>query len=200
MGNVVSATYVKGDAMMHVYWIGGEINELCIVNSKTAARALPPVTPEVTTGENDTIVTQMRALERDNSTNLNGMGYVVKLADGSFIIYDGGYAVRLEELWDTLTTLNGGEEGIVIRAWLVTHAHGDHYPCFLAFASTYASKVTLERLMICPTSKADNSNTFNNGEMENGLKKFAGAQMLYVHTGMVFSFCDVKMEILCTAD
>ncbi len=200
LGNVLSATYVKGDAMMHVYWIGGEVNEVCLVNSKKGGRALPPKTPEVTTGENDTIVTQMRALERDNSTAINGMGYVVRLADGSFIIYDGGYDIRLGELWDTLTTLNGGEEGIVIRAWLITHAHGDHYPCFLAFAHTYASKVTLERLMICPTNAEDWKSAFNNGEIEKSLAKFTGAEMLYVHTGMVFNFCDVKMEILCTAD
>jgi hypothetical protein len=128
------------------------------------------------------------------------MGYVVRLADGSFIIYDGGYEIRLDELWDTLTTLNGGDKDIVIRAWLLTHPHGDHYPCFIAFSNTYASRVTLERLMICPTSTKDIKSAFNNGEIEKALNRFVGAQMLYVHTGMVFSFCDVKMEILCTAD
>ena len=199
MGNVLSATYVKGDAMMHVYWIGGEMNELCLVNSKTGAATLPPKTPEVMTGDSDTIVTQMRALERAN-TKINGMGYVVKLADGSFLIYDGGYEVRLDELWDTLTTLNGGEEGIVIRAWLLTHPHGDHYPCFIAFSSVYASKVTLERLLISPASVEDYKSDFNNGVIEKAVSKFTGAQILYVHTGMVLNFCDVKMEILCTAD
>ena len=199
MGNLLSATYVNKNAMMHIYWIGGEMNELCVIKSKTGAAALPPQTPEVTTGIKNTVVTQIRALEPSTSTNINGMGYVLRLADGSFIIYDGGYEIRLEELWDTLITLNDGEEGIVIRAWLLTHAHGDHYPCFVAFSNKYASKVTLERVIISPTSVDDNSNAFNNGTIDNALAKFDGAKLLYAHTGMVLNFCDVKMEMLCTA-
>ena len=198
MGNVYSATYVKNQDMAHIYWIGGGLNELCIVKS-TEADLLPPKTPEVTDGIYNTVVTQMRALESDTSTNINGMGYVVRLADGSFIIYDGGYEIRLEELWDTLITLNGGEEGIVIRAWILTHAHGDHYPCFVAFSNKYASKVTLERVLMSPISSSQDSNAFNNGTITSAVARFSGAKLLYVHTGMVFNFCDVTMEILCTA-
>ena len=193
MGNVLAATYVKGPRMVHVYWIGGEMNELGIVISDSAGKALPPVVPEVTTGEYETIATQMRALESDKSTKINGMGYVIRLADGSFIVYDGGYTKRMPELWNVLTTLNGGEEGIVIRAWLLTHAHGDHDQCFLAFADEYGSKVTLERLLVSPT--AQNMNKYTSA-----MRKFSGAKIVYVHTGMVFRFCDVKMEILCSSD
>jgi hypothetical protein len=169
------------------------MNELGIVISDVAGKALPPVVPEVTTGEYETIATQMRALESDKGTKINGMGYVIRLADGSFIVYDGGYTKRLPELWNVLTTLNGGEEGIVIRAWLLTHAHGDHDQCFLAFADEYGSKVTLERLLASPT--AANMNKYTSA-----MRKFSGAKIVYVHTGMVFRFCDVKMEILCSSD
>jgi glyoxylase-like metal-dependent hydrolase (beta-lactamase superfamily II) len=98
----------------------------------------------------------MRALESDKGTKINGMGYVIRLADGSFIVYDGGYTKRLPELWNVLTTLNGGEEGIVIRAWLLTHAHGDHYAAFRAFAPLYADNVTLETVMISPVEPYKN--------------------------------------------
>ena len=193
LGNVLAATYVKNARMVHIYWIGNGVNELGIVNSESGGATLPPVIPEVTSGEYETIITQMRALEEDNGTRINGMGYVIRLADGSFIVYDGGYTVRLPELWNILTTLNGGEEGIVIRAWLLTHAHGDHDQCFLAFANEYGSKVTLEWLLASPTEA-------NNDKYTSAIKKFGGAEIVYVHTGMVFRFCDVTMEILCSSD
>ena len=198
LGPVLSATYTKDKSMMHIYWIGGELNELGIVTSKTGAENLPPQTPEVTDGPNDTVVAQMRALEQNPKTNLNGMGYVVRLADGSFIIYDGGYELRLGELWDTLKTYNGGEEGIVIRAWLLTHAHGDHYPCFNAFADEYADKVKLEYMLISPSG--DKTGTSYLDTVQRSVNKFDGAKTILAHTGMVFNFCDVKMEILISAD
>ena len=45
MGNVLSATYVKANTMMHIYWVGGDVNELSVVKSTNAA-ALPPQTPD----------------------------------------------------------------------------------------------------------------------------------------------------------
>ena len=131
LGTIHSATYTRGNNMYHIYWAEGE-SKLNIVSSKNAG-ALPTNAPEVTTGDVKTSVTQIQ------STEINGQGYVVQLADGSFIINDGGYAHRVDELWDTLKTLNGSEEGIIIRAWFITH-----FPCFTAFADKYASKVTLE--------------------------------------------------------
>jgi len=142
------ATYVKGKKLSHIYWIECE-SELNVAQSDNCGEAMPPKTPEVTTGEYKTSVTQLQSPED------NGMGYAVQLADGSFILYDGGYDHRADEMWDTLVTLNGGEENIVIRAWLITHSHSDHYQCFREFANKYADKVTLERLMISPINKED---------------------------------------------
>ena len=193
MGNVLAATYTRAGLMMHVYWIGGELNELAIVNGRESGKALPPAVPEVTEGKYDTVITQMRAVEADVSTQINGMGYVVRLADGSFLVFDGGYSTRVDELWDTLVTLNGGEDGIVIRAWLLTHGHGDHTQCYFAFADKYASRVTLETLLFSPFQD-------ETSKYLGALIKFKGAEALCVHTGMVFRFCDVKLEILCATD
>lgn len=192
MGNLVSATYTKAGLMMHVYWIGGEMNELAVVRG-WVYNTLPPATPEITTGKADTVITQMRANEPEVDTRINGMGYVIRLADGSFIIYDGGYAGRADELWDALTSLNGGDKNIVIRAWLITHSHGDHTGCFDAFSQKYASMVNLERLLVSPLSSDVNWYMVR-------LNRFRNADLVCVHTGMVFTFCDVKMEILCSAD
>jgi len=188
------ATYVKGKKLSHIYWIECE-SELNVAQSDNCGEAMPPKTPEVTTGEYKTSVTQLQSPED------NGMGYAVQLADGSFILYDGGYDHRADEMWDTLVTLNGGEENIVIRAWLITHSHSDHYQCFREFANKYADKVTLERLMISPINKEDmGGDTYLHEGAKESIEKFEGAKILYVHTGMTFSFCNVKMEILFTPD
>lgn len=188
------ATYIKGKLLSHIYWIECE-NELNIAQSDHCGEAMPPKTPEMTTGEYKTSVTQLQSPEN------NGMGYAVQLADGSFILYDGGYDHRADEMWDTLVTLNGSEENIIIRAWLITHSHSDHYQCFSEFASKYADKVTLERLMISPINKNDmGGDTYLHEGAKADIEKFEGAKILYVHTGMTFSFCNVKMEILFTPD
>ncbi len=184
------ATYTKGKKLAHIYWIECE-SELNVAISNNCGEAMPPKTPEVTTGEHKTSVTQIQ------SPDYNGMGYVIQLADGSFILYDGGYTDRAEEMWNTLVALNGGEENIVIRAWVITHSHIDHYQCFSEFSNKYADKVTLERLIISPTHKDDtDGDTYLLTEVKNDIVKFDGAKILYAHTGMTLRFCNVKLEIL----
>ena len=184
------ATYVKGKKLSHVYWIECE-SKLVVAQSDYCGEAMPPVTPAVTDGEYKTSVTQLQSVED------NGMGYAVQLADGSFILYDGGYESCADELWNTLVALNGGEENIVIRAWLITHSHNDHYQCFSDFSKNYGGKVTLERVMISPINKNDmGGDTYLHDGVKEDVKNFEGAKILYVHTGMTFSFCNVKMEIL----
>ncbi len=184
------ATYVKGEKLAHIYWIECE-SELNVAISDNCGEAMPPKTPAMTTGEYKTSVTQLQ------STEDNGMGYAVQLADGSFILYDGGYANRADEMWNTLVALNGNEDNIVIRAWLITHSHNDHYQCFSEFSNKYADKVTLERVMISPISKEDmGGDTYLHDGVKEDIQKFEGAKILYVHTGMTFNFCNVNMEIL----
>ena len=191
------ATYYKGDELRHIYWIECE-SELNIVTSTTGGGALPPIEPEKLPDEQTPIATSVTQIQ---SPEVNGMGYVIQLADGSFIIQDGGYASRANELWNTLVELNGGKENIVIRAWILTHGHDDHYPCFSAFGNNYGSKVTLETVMISPLSDEDAKTLPNlNKNILTDIQKFEGAKLLYVHTGMVFNYCNVKLEILYTAD
>ncbi len=189
LGNLHSATYTKKTNLCHIYWIEGE-NKLNIVTSKTSGTLLPDHTEDIT-GNVPVSVTQIQSPE------INGQGYVIQLSDGSFIINDGGYAHRADEVWNVLKELNGGEEGIVIRAWVLTHAHGDHTPCFATFATKYGSKVKLELLMLGTVSTDHQT---GNGYLTANAKKDAknnfGAETLYVHTGMVFQYGDVTMEIL----
>jgi beta-lactamase superfamily II metal-dependent hydrolase len=98
-----------------------------------------------------------------------------------------------------LVQLNGGEEGIVIRAWIITHAHGDHYAAFRAFAPLYAADVTLETVMISPVESSEAYLTAATG-IAADVAEFDGAELCYVHTGMTFRFCNVRLEVLFTGD
>ena len=128
----------------------------------------------------------------------NGLGFVVQLSDGSFIIVDGGRAsgsggdhAQHVTLYNTMKSLNGGsEKNIVIRAWVLTHAHGDHVEAFQDFSATYASKVTLENIFYASTA-----NTYYAG-FEEDVASFAGVNLVSVHTGMRFAFKDILIDFL----
>lgn len=193
LNNNQFATYTNGNELAHIYWIACE-QELNVVTSSTGGTSLPTMDPGLVNESGNTTMTQLQ------SPRNNGMGYVIKLADGSFLIVDGGYGSSATELWSALVDLNGSEENIFIRAWLLTHSHKDHYECFSSFASRYASNVTLETLMISPLSKEHSKNQYLTKKVSKDISKFSGADILYVHTGMVFNFGDTTLEILLTPD
>lgn len=95
-----------------------------------------------------------------------GMGYVIQLADGRYIVIDGGPAdgqlttlkkqgskwvndeTKITEdtknLYELLVANNPNEGEPVIAAWLITHAHGDHLGLPIQFMQTYKNDVTIE--------------------------------------------------------
>lgn len=195
-GNL-SATYIDGGSYYHVYYLKTE-NELNVVSSPNGAHILPKNIPDVTNGDYMPTVTQVYSMR------VNGMTYIVQLADGSFIIYDGGWEDHTEHLWAALTRLNGGEDNIRVRAWVLTHAHEDHTYGFIDFSSKYGSKITLERIMLSPLSASDTDALgfpFYVEDLVNTVsKRFKGVVITPVHLGMLFNFSGVTMEILMTAE
>ncbi len=195
-GNL-SATYVSGGSYYHVYYLKTE-GELNVVVSANGAHLLPDNIPEKITGDYMPTVTQVY------SFRVNGMTYIIQLADGTFIVYDGGWEDVTEDLWAALTRLNGGEEGIVVRSWILTHAHEDHTYGFIDFSEKYASKIKVERIMISPISASDTDTLgfpfYVEDLVSTVAKRFKGAVICPVHTGMLFNYCGVKLEILMAAE
>ncbi|MBQ9778252.1 MAG: MBL fold metallo-hydrolase, partial [Clostridia bacterium] len=87
-----------------------------------------------------------------------GLSYVVTLEDGRFIVFDGGgvnddaATAEHKVLWSTLTMLQERISGkavsssnpVHIAAWVLTHAHWDHYYAFVRMADTYGSSGQLK--------------------------------------------------------
>ena len=93
---------IDGEDFYHVYWSYNK-RQLRIVEAFGSADCLPAKDAIVSKGITPSI-TQLK------STELYGMGYVVQLCDGSFIIVDGGWSFEHDRLYDKLVELNGGSK------------------------------------------------------------------------------------------
>ena len=77
-----------------------------------------------------------------------GLSYVIRLSDGRFIIFDGGWNFEPDRnrLFECLKE-GSPDEKPVIAAWILTHPHGDHYLCFLGFMEQYGDQVVIEKFL-----------------------------------------------------
>ena len=192
-------TLVGDGPMAHVYWLkdSGELN---VVLSDTAAATLPPVTPEVTDGDYECSIVQLK-----DNTNVNGMAYVIQLKDGSYIVYDGSYSGQARKLTKYMKENYTGEGRPTVRAWILTHSHNDHFPTFQTFCRRTPDDVNVEYVIYSPL----NSNTFTLDDEQGyySSEKFLedvsalqGAKLVYAHTGMEFTFCNLTLEVLMTPE
>ncbi len=130
------ATYTGELSMVHVYYTATK-NEVRVLRSSLEDFAEYPLSP-VTDGTN--VATPLVAM-----TPANGAGFVFRMRDGSYVIIDGGWGYGADVLYQYLKTNNWRSDGkIVIRAWMITHFHEDHYGNFESFAQKYSKEVKLE--------------------------------------------------------
>lgn len=94
----------------------------------------------------DTLVTQMQTTFFSHDC---GMGYIIRLGDGSFVVIDGGTAEYDEpaHFIDILNKQKINNEIPVIKAWFITHPHSDHYNLILEIYNAYSDSVKIENLI-----------------------------------------------------
>ncbi len=193
VGGNLAKTYTKGSALAHLYYHPAT-EELNVVVSDNLGANLPPAVPAITTGEYVCTVTQLNQVKFGSG----GMGYVIRLEDGSFIIYDGGIEASATEILEILQEQSPTELPL-IRAWIITHFHNDHYEAFheLAKRSRSQKLFTLETVIASPIVEG----------YRNFLAGFSAAVLTYpevrfvfAHTGMKFTFCNLTLEILYTPE
>ena len=96
----------------------------------------------------DTLLTGMKG---ETVVAAEGMGYIIRLADGSFCIIDGGMGdpdhVDSDKLMNILLAQKpANAEKPVIAAWIFTHLHGDHIGVFNCFSLDHHDDIVLERM------------------------------------------------------
>lgn len=117
---------MKTESLGNISYISIAVD--CIENS-----ALPVVetdTEDITTEQITAVGTQC--------------GYVLRLSDGRFIVFDGGMPDQAEKIYKILQEQNEREGAPVIAAWFLTHAHQDHIGAINTFVPMYAKEIKIE--------------------------------------------------------
>lgn len=140
-----------------------------------------------------------------------GMSYVIRLKDGRFIIFDGGWDFEpdADKLMECLRRQSPHTKP-VIAAWIMTHSDIDHYMCFITFSEKYLSDVIIERFIYnFPDPCEDNleripaldgwGNMTKLPRFYDCVKK-SGATVFRAHTGQVYRFSNAELEILSSPD
>ena len=139
----------------------------------------------------------------------SGEGYILRLPDGRFIIFDGGYKDD-DRVYKTLRELESKE--IVIAAWFISHPHGDHYPAFIDFIKkhSYDKTITIQSVMHNFTHYDRYYIDGSAGKDTSGdsIKEIYAAMETYVpdvplikvHTGQVMTFGSATVEVIYTIE
>ncbi len=149
----------------------------------------------------DLTVTQVALNYSATGGNTNGMSYILQLTDGSFVIWDGGWATDAAELYLFLKQKAPQGSTPHIRMWIFTHLHGDHSNCYLEFAEEYADGVKLDYVGVnIPELHSDNEgeSVYSSGKLTKALAKFKSAQLVKLHTGMLLRMPGADIEVLLT--
>ncbi|MBO5295249.1 MAG: MBL fold metallo-hydrolase [Clostridia bacterium] len=130
-----------------------------------------------------------------------GMSYVYQLADGSFIVIDGGFASDGERIYNYMKAKAPNGE-IVIAAWFITHNDPDHYRAFVNFVGAYRDMVKVEYVVKnMPNSFAYmESGSDENSATHSLAATLPNCKVIKAHTGQKFYIRNAVVEILYTID
>lgn len=175
-----------------------------ITDEMTENRKAPPLTPSAY----ETLTTPKLAflgLDYSNpEKDGNGMSFVLTLSDGSYLVYDGGYAEDAKILLNYLESNNVRSEKPRIAAWILTHSHGDHYGAVQEIAAHHAERVSVEEFVLSPRLTHYEYEQYEGylGEVfpVEALPKFEGARLVKPHTGQKLYYRDAGVEILSTQE
>ncbi len=163
-----------------------------------------------------------RKLSRDSG----GMGYVIRLRDGRFLLIDGGYGVaddgnseRLgiymeseeyrndptkrgfedaDRIYNTMKSQTSGGQEPQVAAWIFTHADIDHVGAFLKFAAKYGKTVPVGQLIYnFPVSTIlPDAGDQRTAVTQAALNYYAATPTVMAHAGQVYKIGDLTVRML----
>ena len=192
---------VREKTGVFLHWFS-RIGELTVVKEENCTyfqREEKPL-PTVTTPQ----ITQL------NLTDF-GLSYAVRLSDGRFIIFDGGWddPVDQKTLYGCLVEQSEGRTPR-IACWILTHPHSDHHRCFNGFWEDYFGKVEIDSVLfhfpeaddlehypkLCSPHRGANDTDTEHILRNNANVRKIGAVHYTAHAGQTYTFGDAKMQIL----
>ena len=141
----------------------------------------------------------------------NGLSIVIRLADGRFIIVDGGGKndTHAKNLYDVLRAQAPDPENIVVAAWMLTHAHIDHVGTLYQFSRSYTQKLTVQNFIYnfpgyayysSLSADSEDGGTGMSDDIRASVGRFVGASVIKAHLGQRFEFSGAEIEILYTVE
>lgn len=214
INNNLFATYVKDDIVINASYYPTKKEERVIIE-KLGSRVLPGLESDNTyTKVCDSMFFEV-GVSQDNSEKKNGMCFIFRLEDGTFIIYDGGHKGEIESalprqnakrIYEILKQYSPDPNNIVIKAWIITHGHDDHVNASRDFVSTYAAKqVKIERFLVnFPAAEQANYTTTGTGAAVDLMSKLAryspSTKITKIHPGYKFYLANAEIEFLYTLE
>lgn len=203
--------YLSDAYLLHLLYTDAE-QTLRIIAESRSGSALPPTEAENVYSETVPSLAISVSIEltdicdTKNGTGYNGMCYIYRLADGSFLVWDGGWdqPEQGERIYSVLQKYAPDPDRITVAAWILTHPHSDHIGGFINFANRYTKKggVAVERVIYSLPSSDFQSQTkmSQNVSKLTSAARATGAKVTQAHPGQVFHFRNAKLEILWTLD
>lgn len=167
------------------------------------------------TGDDKTTLFQIgmpyKKSKNDDSRANSGMIYMIKLADNSLIIIDGGSSSQfgddqIDGMMKFMREVTGaGENGTVkIAAWYISHGHTDHIAGFTRLLSKYNAQIEIERIMFnFPTVFSVAEETVDHKSPYKKLVKYLNnwyankmPVFMKLYNGQSFNIADVKVDVL----
>lgn len=149
-------------------------------------------------------------------TSIRSAGYMIRLADGRFIVIDGGTPDYADMVYNMLCAQNVREGEPVIAAWLITHGHTDHIGSPTNFIAKYAKKVKIETFVhnlpgyeiyrgkniveIYPEKEATNLYNRSNAFYTEINKWYPDSKIIVAHAGQRFEYGDLDIDVLFTTE
>lgn len=132
-----------------------------------------------------------------------GQLWVVKQADNSLIVIDGGHDLQatdeaVEGFWKFLHDITGKgyDEVINIACWMCTHPHGDHFVIPMVIGRMYPNLVNFERAMYnFPSGRVVNQ-TINDGMVRLLEEQYPEIKLMKCHAGQEIFLGGVKIDVL----
>lgn len=200
-------TYTKGRTQVN----------LCFYSVRATFKILYGKTdtiPSLTKPETEELVTPTltqlvrKSVDESSPNGASGMGYVIQLSDGRYILIDGGSVDTNNEdagaLLDYLVAHKpASHEKPIIAAWIISHAHGDHILLPNQFLKDYHDKVVLEMTITNFPYFSKLQMKYENSEPLAGFISqfesyvsayFPRAKQITAHTGQRFWVGDAYLE------
>lgn len=207
LGSVAFATYQKNSATVYTNW---NTAEKCFRMTVGNDSFLPSALSGAYSAVKEPTLAQLARNGAEQTAP--GMSYVLQLADGRYILIDGGGSDADDEaalLQYLKENKPAAHEKPIIALWMATHAHGDHVALATDFLNHHGKEVRLEAIAhnfpdfnYNPASQDDSASmaTLANRFLAAARSASPTLKRWTIHAGQTAEIAGAKIEILYTPE